>query len=261
MDNLEGFFKGPDEAPEAAAETPPPEATETPEVAEQPEAPAKVRDEKGRFAPKGETESASPAPEPPLDHAALLGERRRRQELEQRLAELEARYAQPVAQPQVPQQQEGPPDRWEDPEGYDRYMIEQVKAEARAEAMQVFQYQRIEQSAAAARQALPDYDDKIAEFGKMVQTNPALLEQLHKAPNPAEYAYNTAKTALEIAQYGGIDGLIQARVAEALKTQAPAVETATPPIPETLADAQSARGSSAAWSPRPLEEFLGPRKR
>jgi hypothetical protein len=259
MDGLNEFFKEP------TAETPEetPEVVEAPEVeAEQPETAERPRGPDGKFISKGETpetpvESASPAPtEPPLDHAALLGERRRRQELEAKLAEMEARLApQPAPQPQP----EGPPDQWEDPDGYQRYVIEQAKAEARAEAMQVFQYQRIEASATAARQALPDYDEKIAEFGRMVQTNPTLIEQMHRAPNPAEFAYNSAKTNLEISQYGGIDGLINARVAEALKAQAPAA--LTPTIPETLADAQSARGSSAAWAPRPLEDFLGPRRK
>ena len=104
-DELEGFLNTEAEAPEAVDT---PEAPETPEVAEQveetPSGP--VRDEKGRFAPKGETEeAASPAAvEAPLDHAALIGERRRRQEAE---AELE-RLRQQIVQPQqVPQQQPG----------------------------------------------------------------------------------------------------------------------------------------------------------
>jgi hypothetical protein len=257
MDNLNEFFEAP-QAPEAEAVAEAPEASEVVEAPEvEPTGSAdRPRDASGRFAPKGEQAASPAAEEPALDHPALLGERRRRQELEAKIAELEARYApQPTVQPTA---QEGPPDRWEDPDGYDRYVIDQAKAEARAEAMQVFQYQRIEQSAAVARQTLPDYDEKISEFQRLVQTNPNLLDQLHRAPNPAEFAYNTAKTNLEIAQYGGIDGLINARVAEALKTRAP---EAPPPIPETLADAQSARGSSAAWAPRPLEDFLGPRKR
>jgi hypothetical protein len=87
------------------------------------------------------------------------------------------------------------------------------------------------------------------------RSNPALLEQLHKAPNPAEYAYNAAKTQLEISQFGGIDGLVNARVEEALKTRQPVVPT--PPIPDTLADAQSARGTSAeGYSVPSFEDIL-----
>src|SRR5512139_675711 len=82
MDNLDEFLKG---SEEPAAEIETPEQAETPEAteAEAPEAvadepPAKdgpVRDEKGRFAPKGDKEpEASPAPEEvKLDHPALIG--------------------------------------------------------------------------------------------------------------------------------------------------------------------------------------------
>lgn len=262
MDNLEEFLKG-GEAPEAevveTAEAP--EAVETP-VAEEPKGPA--RDEKGRFAPKGDNEpeaqqDAPPASEEPqFEHAAVIGERRRRQEAEARIAALEQQIAQfqkPQPAPQEQASPQGPPDRWEDPEGYDRWLVGQAAQAARAEAMQTFQYQRIETSAVAFKATVPDYDEKIATFGQMLQANPGLLNELYRSPEPAKYAYNMAKTQLEISQYGGIDGLINARIEEALKQQAPA--PATPPIPDTLADAQSARGVTAEGIHVPtLDEIL-----
>lgn len=251
MDNLDEILNGdePVEAVEAAA----PEAEEPVEV--EAEAPKPARGPDGKFIPKGEVETpqevAAPATEEPkLEHPALIGERRRRQEAEARLQQLEQHFAQLQQQPVQQQVPQGAPDMFEDPEGYTRYIADQAAQVARNEAQAAFQYQRIEMSAVQARSTLPDYDEKIGVFGQMVETNPALLEQLYRAPNPAEFAYNAAKTQLEISQYGGIDGLIQARVDAALKSQAPA-------IPTTLADAQSASGSGASYQPPSLEDILG----
>ncbi len=265
MDNLDEFFKA--DEPEVEAEAP-----ETPEVAEAPEAPeaaasTQPRGPDGKFIPKGETQpeapaqSAPPAPEEPqFDHAATIGERRRRQEAEARAAELEQRLAQLEQRFQPQQQPQTAPDMFEDPEGYTRYVAAQAAETARSEAYQQFQTQRIEMSAAQFAPTVPDYADKVQAFQQMVQVNPALLQELYRSPNPAEYAYNTAKTHLEIQQYGGIEGLIKARVEDALKAQAPApVEaTPTPPIPDTLADAQSSRGSSADTNHVPsLDDIVG----
>lgn len=248
MDGLEDFLNT--EQPEAeveAPETPVVEAS-APEAVEAEAPSGPVRDEKGRFASKGETpeptpESASPAPqEPALDHAALIGERRRRQEAEDRLRVLEQQLQQPQAPQPAPVVQQGPPDQFEDPEGYTNWLVAQASQAARAEAYHAFQYQRIQMSAEEAKAKLPDYAEKISVFEQMAQVNPQLMQELNRAPNPAEYAYNTAKTQLEISQYGGIDGLIAARVQEALKT---APQPTLAPIPDTLADAQSSRGTTS----------------
>lgn len=260
MDNLDEFLKGNDEV---VAETP--EAVEAPtevvaEADEAPQATERPRGPDGKFIPKGETAETpaveSPStPEPALDHAALIGERRRRQEAEAELVELRKQF-QPAPQVQ-PQQPANAPDMFEDPEGYTRYIASQAAEVARREAYETFQYQRIEGSARQFAPSVPDYAEKVQVFQQMVQLNPALLQELYRSGNPAEYAYNTAKTQLEISQFGGIEGLIKARVEEALKAQAPPAANATPPVPDTLADAQSSRGSSEGFSPPSLDQILG----
>jgi len=267
MDNLDDFLKGENEAPEPEAEAP--ETPETEAEAPQPEAEAEApeveakdegrpRDEKGRFIPKGEKEEASPPEaEERIPVKALQEERRKRQELEAQLMQMQQHLQQPPQQQQAPQ---GPPDRWEDPEGYDQWLVTQAAHAARAEAYQQFQYQRLAESGNRLRQSTPDYEEKIQVFGQMANANPSLLAQLVQAENPAEFAYNLGKQQIEIAQYGGIDGLIQAKVQEALSKAQPAPVEQKPSlsIPETLADAQSARGSeSAAFNPTPLESILG----
>lgn len=266
MDNLDDILNGNEEPQvEAPVEAPQePVSTEpTAETPAEPEAkPEQPRGPDGKFISKGETQPEAPvaespaAQEPQLDHAALLGERRRRQEAEQRLAELEARINQPQPQPTPV------PDQWEDPEGYAKWMqseaVKQAVEAARHEAFEAFQTQRIAMSSEQFAKTVPDYAEKVQVFEQMMTVNPQLLQELYRAPNPAEYAYNTAKTQIEINQYGGLEGLIAARVQEALKAQAPQPETTpAPPIPESLAAEQSARGAPTQGGPPSLEEILG----
>lgn len=249
MANLEEIINGSEPVEASAPAEAPAEPVAAEPAAEVEPTQERPRGPDGKFIPKGETADAPPASsEPQLDHAALLGERRRRQEVEARLAEMEAKFAQPAPQPV---QQQGPPDRWEDPDGYDQWLVGQAANAARAEATQTFRLQRIASSADQVRAAAPDYDEKIAVFGQMVNANPALLQELYRAPNPAQYAYSMAKTQLEISQFGGIDGLINARVQEALKTH-----PAAPQVPGTLADAQSSRGAGGSYEPPSLEDLL-----
>jgi hypothetical protein len=215
MDEIDDILNGNDEA--EAVETPQPETQ--PEAAEaevKTEGPA--RDEKGRFASKGEkepeapeAESPSAKEEPQIDHPALIGERRRRQEAEDRLRHLEQQFQQ-MQQPQQFQQPAEAPDMFEDPQGYTQWIQHKAAEQATARAYEQFQYQRINTSAAAFAPNVPDYAEKVQVFQQLAQGNPALLQELYRTPNPAEFAYNTAKQHLEISQYGGIEGLIKARV-------------------------------------------------
>lgn len=208
--------------------------------------------------------SAPPAQQddegPHVPRRALQDERSKRQQLEAELAQIRAQIAQ-QSQP-APQQEQGPPDRWEDPEGYDQWLINRATQAATSAAGEAFQRQRIEASALEAMQRIPDYQEKIAVFEQMAAANPALMQEMVKAPNPAEYAYNMAKTHVEITQYGGLDGLINARVQEALKAQAPAsladVASRLPSAPPSISsDRSTGARSGPAWGgPTPLGDIL-----
>ena len=256
MDELDDFLKGP-EAIEETVETPEPETTEAAQEPEESAAP--VRDEKGRFAPKGEQEPVAQTPEAsappaleenPVPVKALQEERRKRQELEARLAEYEARLSQTPPQPA--------PDIWEEPDGYFDHRLNQVLPAIEQRVMERLQNQRIAESADEARTKFADYEEVIGTFQEMMKANPVLEQQLRNHRNPAEFAYSTAKTQREIQQYGSLDALIQARVqAEAEKLKAQYTPPA-PSIPDSLAEAQSARSSAAApFAPPTLDEILG----
>lgn len=245
-------------AAEPVADTPQPEA----EVAAQP------RNPDGTFAPKGETApieepGASPAPqinaEPPLEHPALIGERRRRQEAERERDELRQALArhQPQQQPQA-HEPAGPPDRWEDPEGYDAWLIEQATAKAVTLAEQRMTASRLDASEAIARQKFEDFDEKLAKFSEIASVNPRIAQQMMAAPDPAAFAYDFAKRAIEVERYGTVD--VEALRAK-LREEIMAEETAKlprPTVPTSLASERNVgTRSGPAWAgPKSLSDIL-----
>ena len=260
IDGVDDFLKGSEPETEQVE-------TETPEVAETPQPEPKddrPRDEHGRFAPKGETQPETPEPSAPpaleeqhtIPPKALQEERRKRQELEQQLNEIR----QQMASQQQPQQPR--PDFWEDQEGYLQHYGEQILTQAEQRALARFEERLIARSANAARAKYEDFDDTVAVFADMAKANPALEAQLRQHENPGEFVYTTAKTQMELAQYGGdMSALIEAKVrAELEKAQAqqPKPEPAPQPqIPETLAGAQSAKSGTIAAGPPTLDSILG----
>jgi hypothetical protein len=251
----------PETQPEPVAQAPEPEA-------EEPKGP--VRDEKGRFAPKGEKdEGASPAPqsEPPLDHAAILGERRRRQEAEARIRELEAQIARPA--PQVPQSQ--PPVQaapfefnedlyWSNPQQFLATFSQHIRQEVMREVPNIVTATTLDRAEAAARARYEDYDGARDAFYQAAVVNPQLAQKALIQPDPAEFAYQEGKRLLEMANYGSTNDYIEAEVARRL-ADAQKAPTAAPVIPTSLADAPASGPTGEAPArPMALDEIIA-RKR
>jgi hypothetical protein len=218
------------------------------EVAE-PEVEAQPREPDGKFASKGETESASPAPvveKPEFEHAAIIGERRRRQEAEARIQELEQQLSSPKAPP---------PSVFEDEEQAWAARGEQFITIAEQRALARFEERQIARSAQKARAKYADFDDAAATFSEMARSNPALEHQLREADNPGEFAYEQAKTYTELQKYGGdMNALVEARVREQLAATTP---KAPVNLPNSLADDQSARSNSGQpYQPLSIEQIL-----
>lgn len=261
-DLLNGTVPEPVEAP-PAVETPTEATTEPVETTERPRGPD------GKFIPKGDKEpvepvaSATPAPLEETGNipiAALKDERSKRQAIEQERDQLRqqlAQYQQPQAQPQA--QVVGPPDRWDDPEGYDRWLVGQASQAAREEAIQAYTFQRIQTDAAQFRADKPDYDEAIGLFGRMAETNPGLIEQMQQAPSPAKFAYDTGKLQAEITQHGGIDGLVEARLKAREAAALTGLQAQLPQsAPPTISNDRSVGARSGpAWSgPGSLSDYL-----
>ena len=227
--------------------------SETPVEAET-EGKAPVRDEQGRFAPKGvePQETAEPVPPtepvdklPPEEFAGLKDERRKRQEAEQRAAALEQQL-QSLQQPPAP-----PPSIWEDEQGAFQHHADSIAAQASLNA-------RLDMSEMLASQNHDDFDDMKAKFIEMMGMNPALQKQALEAKHPWEKAYQIAKNAATAAELGAtnvaeLEAKIEARIRGELAQAAPAQA-----IPTTLADAQSGRtGHATAPAPMTLKDILG----
>lgn len=226
-----------------------PEVQETEQV-ETPEAKAeRERDEKGRFAPKGETESASPAPveEPAFDHAAVKGERERRQKAEQRARELEEQL-QALQQPPEP-----PVSMWEDENAWQQQFGSQVVTTA---VQQATFNAKLDMSEMMVRQANPDFDEIKEVFLELARENPVLQQQALADPHPWNKAYQIAKNHRAMQELGATDvESLRAKIREELKAEmAPAAPAIN--LPQSLADSQSSRTSAGAFKPPTLDDIL-----
>lgn len=226
-----------------------------------------VRDEQGRFAsasPQEEVQGeqqqeAPPASEPEPGHipfAALKDERGKRQRLEDDLRQTQERLAQYEAHfAQASQQQQ--PDIEQDPI---EYLAQQVLARVQPQTQQQHLVMKVEVAEQFARSKWSDYDEKVETFKEEAERNPYLWQELAKAPNPAEYAYNAAGNILAARTYGTASPpsreQIEAEIREQIRAE---IGITKPSVPTSLANAQS-RGSRGgpAWSgPTPLGDVLG----
>lgn len=203
----------------------------------------------GKFAPKGETESASPAPvekEPEFDHQAVIGERRRRQEAEARAAELEQRLAE-LQNPPAPA-----PDLWENTEGWQQHFGGQVVSTAVQQA--TFQA-NLNMSEMMMRQNNPDFDDMKAVFLELMAENPTLQQQALADPHPWNKAYQIAKNHKTMQELGTVSvDEMKAKLREEIKAELAAQPI--PNLPNSLADSQSSRASAGVFKPPTLDDIL-----
>jgi hypothetical protein len=241
----------PDEAP---IEDVAPEPVETPE----PEQTGPARDEQGRFAPRqtGDephvTAEATPAnPIPEDQFKGYLTEKRKRQELEEKLATLEQRF-QSLQQPK--EQPAPPPSIWDDEQGWQQHFGQQVSQFATFNA-------KLEMSEMLTRKAHDDFDAMKTAFVEMAQQNPALAQQALADPDPWEKAYRIAKNAATMAELGATDiETLRAKIREELlaeqQAQPPAPQVQVPPSLTGERNVGSRTGP--AWAgPRSLSELLG----
>lgn len=273
---IDTFLDGqaPESEPASDIEPATPEAPEPEVTAAEPTSPP--RDEHGRFAPKGEQPPAAPvAAEQPTappavekDNApppGLLEERRKRQDLEAQVAQLLKLVGQQPQQsaPQPPASAPLIPSIYEDENGFAHGMLSLAEQRAREALMPEFQQmlaaERVGFQERLAAAKYPDYETYSQQFIQLAQSNPALVMEMKRQADPAEFAYRYAKNAEEAQRLGSldIDAIKAAAIAEFKATLAPAAPAApTPPIPTSLADAQSARQSAGTYAPPSLNDIL-----
>lgn len=184
--------------------------------------------------------------------AAAADERRKRQELERRLAEL-----QPKPAPAEP-----PKAFWDDPEG----ALKRHEAAIAQTALNT----RLQTAELIARNKYQDFDDKIAKFAELVTNTPGLAPQWLNSPDPAEFAYRTAKNHMELQDAGSIEQMKfdiekrvraeeRAKVEAEFKAKAEALEKERAALPGSLSDVRGIASPRAApvWDgPPSLDEVL-----
>lgn len=230
----------------------PQETAPVEEVPTETEAEARARDEKGRFAPKGETEDAPPASDPAKGlEAGISAERKKRQEAEAEAARIRAELE---ALKNPPQPAAPPPDIWENTEGWQQHFGSQVISAAA-------QNSNLNMSEMLARDKFEDFDEVKAEFLALAEQNPALRQQALSDPHPWRKAYQIAKNARTMNELGATDlDQLRAKMREEVMAEmaASAVPQGTALIPPTLSNERNVGNRSGpAWSgPRSLDDIL-----
>ena len=235
MDNLENFLAETPEgevAPVEAAEVV--ETTEPQEQETEAQAQQRQRDEKGRF-------KAKEAEEPVMVPLKALHETR--DELKALKAELD-RIQQASQQPHQPTPI---PDMFEDPQAYTAHIQNQIA--------QVTLNERLNTSEELVRQSAGDETVNAAqEWGKqMLSSNPMFAQAFYQQRNPYGFLVAEYQRQQTFAQ---INDPAEVQAYLAWKQQQ-AQPKATPVVPSTLADAQSARGQSEALHVPSFDEILG----
>jgi hypothetical protein len=237
-------------------------------------APAQARAADGKFAAAPAPEAApapaaaAPAPTPPVvpepprqelnerERAFLARateETRKRQALEHELAQLK----------QVPA--EPPKPFWDDPDAALKQQAAQIQ-EVKSHVSQMLINEKVQQSEYHARQTHPDFDQKMNEFALAAQEIPGLLQQCAASPNPAEFAYKTAKSRIELREVGSLDAYREKiRAEERIKIEAEFQKKheetlrQQQAIPGSLTDVTGTPGQNKpVWNgPTPLSAILG----
>ncbi|MFD1216409.1 hypothetical protein [Microbulbifer celer] len=258
------------EIPAAEPETPetPTEPTgEEPEpekpTGEEPEKPEGDDPKKDDSTPEPEKPSDPPEDEEPKDWTfkAVKDERTKRQAAEARAKELEEKLQQFIGGQQQQPEQPKKPDWFNDPETAAQQQQQQMQ--------QMLFEQRAQIGQEIMRDQHDDFDEMETRFFQMLEENPQLGAGLHSAANPAKYAYETAKKAMEAEALKDVDGY-KARLREEVRKEEEAKVRAEyeaklqkqqekeGAILPSLSDAPSRGGlKSDDWSgPTPLDEIL-----
>lgn len=175
--------------------------------------------------------------------AALLAERRRRQELEAALHQ---------------KQEEEKPFLGEEYE----QRFQETETKFRNELIR----QKLDMSEAFAREKHADFDEKLEVFASLVQENPALYQQMVQQSNPAEFAYKAASAQQKLKEMGDpteyeqkLRQQITAELEEKYNAKLDAETKKRQQLPGTLSGAKGATGIQAqTWAgPTDLKDILG----
>ena len=193
--------------------------------------------------PEPEPEKHAKPPEGMVPYAAVADERAKRQELQRQLDELRRVDTKPA-------QDEPEVDFLDDPDKWKEQLTKRHQSELEGIRREMISM-RLADSEEMARDRYKDADIKPDEaftaFGEAVQQNPALAQEMLKAKNPGDFAYNAGRRLLMLANAGGdLETLIKQReeaaVAAALAKLNLSPKAEVPAIPESLSKITGSTG-------------------
>ena len=178
-------------------------------------------------------------------------EKRKRQELEVRIAEMEAN-------------KQPPPAFWEDPDSAIK-RIEDTNQQYAQRMEQMISNTRINFSETMARKTHTDFDEKMAVFFEMAKESPVVVKQMIDADDPGEFAYKLANNHSKLALAGNLDALLDQREKELrvkleaeYNTKNEEKQRIMNSIPKSLSDVGSTGLNRPTWTgPDTLNDILG----
>lgn len=267
MSDLDEVLNGEAEETEEAEETPQGEESEEAET-EETQGDEEESEETEGEKPDEESEEAEEEDEPPSSEdqdaqepdtvpiKALQDERRKRQELQERLEALER---------QGNASEQETKDFWDDPEAHLQGMERKFH--------DALLNERINISESFARKRWDDLDDRLESFKEMIEQTPSLRDEMLKHPSPWEFVGEQVERQRKLAEFDSaedyrkqLDADFSKRVeAEAKKRAEKMVAERlekSESLPGSAADARQAAGrsesdSDADAAPPTLEEALG----
>jgi hypothetical protein len=170
----------------AKADPAPPAAelkTEAPETETTTEVKETARDEAGRFVPRSEPKPEEKPAITKADVAAIIDERRKRQELEREVAALRQQNQKPKT------------DFFENP---DVALSERFQERLGPLEDTIFKLQ-----VELAKTKMPDFDDAAMAFFQVAQNDPILKHQADTAPDQLQFIYREGMRLKELGDVGG----------------------------------------------------------
>jgi hypothetical protein len=185
---------------------------------------------------------------------ALIGERKKRQETEQKLNERDKAFdelqkrlerlesgGQPQAQQPKPAAKPAEvPDPWLDPEGYARHIAEEADKRSFRTLVSVSQ--------GVMRTQHDDYDDVEKVFREECKSNPFLAQQLRTSSFPARFAYEQGKRLMALREIGDDPTAFKAKIEAELKAKLEAEKSTEP---QTPAPTPALAPQAASPTPKP----------
>lgn len=221
------------EAPKPVEETQPPE----------PEAEAKGETDEPPASPEPEPAAETVDESPTVPKQALLDERRKRQELEQRLAEKA--------------EQKPTPSVFEDEEAYNQHIQQQIDQRVNDAQLNI--------SEMLAKRDHPDLDEKVERYKELIADNPALHTQVMATASPYHEVVAVVEKAEKLEKLQDVDKYeaqlrteLEAKIRAEYEAKAQKKDDLANSIPQSLSDLGSKGGvTGPSFSgPTPLDNIL-----